>query len=141
MVIKNTSTLMAFEEDIRNRGLLDWIVAHTSFFEPLHRYKGEISLLNDTLVFKGKDKKKKQEYQLQIDKKNIIDIFLGFDNIFRRSEDRALGLSFKPLRINFVKNGSPTSIYLIIKFRRGLRTSKNKECYTELSQWLGSLKK
>lgn len=132
---------MAYEKDISNRGFMDWIIAHTSFFEPLHRYKGQLSLLNDKLVFKGKDKKKKQVYLLQIDRKNIINIFLGFDNVFRRGEDRSLGLSFKPLRIKFVKNVSPTSIYLITNFRRGLRTSKNKECYTELSQWLGYSKK
>ncbi|MFC1754149.1 hypothetical protein ACFL96_12305 [Thermoproteota archaeon] len=141
MVIKNISALMAFEEDIRNRGFMDWLIAHTSFFKPLHRYEGILLLMNDKLVFEGIDKKKKQKYQLQISKTDVISIFHGFDDIFKRGEDRALGLSFKPLRINFRQNGSCTAIYLIIEFRRALRTSKNKECYNELSQWLGSFKK
>jgi len=141
MVIKNTSTLMAFEEDIHNRGFMDWLVAHTSFFKPLHRYEGELSLLNDRIVFYGDDKKKKQKYSLQINKKDVTDIFHGFDNVFKRGEDRALGISFKPLRINFIKNDSPTAIYLIIEFRRTLRTSNNKQCFTELKQWLGKKEK
>ena len=120
MVIKETSSLLAFEEDIRNRGFIDWVVAHTGFAKPLHRYEGKLSLMNDRLVFYGNDKKKKRRYHLQINKKDVTDIFHGFDNVFKRREDRALGLSFKPLRINFVKNGSSTAIYLIIEFRRAL---------------------
>ncbi len=141
MVIKETSTLIAFEEDIRNRGFIDWLAAHTGFAKPLHRYEGELSLMNDRLVFYGNDKKKKQRYHLQIKKKDVTDIFHGFDNVFKRREDRALGLSFKPLRINFVKNGSSTAIYLIIEFRRALRTSSNGQCFFELKQWIGSKEK
>ena len=141
MVINETNTLMAFEEDIRNRGFIDWLVAHTGFAKPLHRYEGKLSLMNDRLVFYGNDKKKKQRYHLQIKKKDVTDIFHGFDNVFKRREDRNFGLSFKPLKINFMKNGSPTAIYLIIEFRRALRTSNNKQCFTELNQWICSKEK
>ena len=38
--MKWENTLMAYEEDIKNRSFWDWIKAHTSFMKPLHRYKG-----------------------------------------------------------------------------------------------------
>ncbi len=138
--MKRANTLMAFEEDIQKRGLIDWLVAHTSFAKPLHRYEGELTLWNDRIFFEGKDKKTKQRYTLEISKKQVENIFHGFDNIFRRGEDRALGISFQPLRIKFKKKDSIVALYLIIEYRRALRTSKNKEWFTELNRWLDSTK-
>jgi len=89
MVIKDTSTLMAFEEDIRNRGFIDWLVAHTGFAKPLHRYEGKLSLMNDRLVFYGNDKKKKQRYHLQIKKKMLQTYFMDL-TIFSKEEKTEL---------------------------------------------------
>jgi hypothetical protein len=136
--LKRANALMAFKEDIQKRGLIDWLVAHTSFAKPLHRYEGELTLWNDRIFFKGEDKKARQRYALEIGKNDVEDIFYGFDNIFRRGEDRALGISFQPLRIKFRKNGSIVALYFIIEYQRALRTSNNKEWFTELNRWLNS---
>ena len=51
------NSLMAYEEDIKNRSLLDWLKAHTSGFKPLHRYEGVFELCENKIVFDGKDVK------------------------------------------------------------------------------------
>lgn len=120
--------------------MIDWLIAHTSFAKPLHRYEGELTLSKDSIYFEGTDKKEKQRYNLTIRKNQVEDIFYGFDDVFRRGEDRAAGISFQPLRIRVKQNGSVNSIYFVIGFQRVLRTSDNKEWYQELNRWLTSEK-
>jgi len=38
--MKWQNTLMIYEEDIKNRSLVDWLKAHTLGFKFLHRYEG-----------------------------------------------------------------------------------------------------
>jgi hypothetical protein len=135
---KRSDALIAFEEDIKKRGLWDWIIAHTSFAKPLHRYDGELTLYIDRLYFEGVDKKKNKKYSIEIRKNQVESIFYGFDDIFKRGEDRALGLSFQPLRLKIRKKGSIIAMYLIIGYRRALRTTNNKEWFQELTEWLNS---
>lgn len=51
------NTLLAFDEDIKKRTLLDWIKAHTSGFKPLHRYREILELNDNELRFDGIDTK------------------------------------------------------------------------------------
>jgi hypothetical protein len=110
---KDDNALLSFDINIKQRGIKDWIIAHTSFFKPLHRYEGQLTLFNDRLYFKGKDKKVGEPFSLEISKKQVVEIFYGFDDVFRRGEDRALGIGFKPLRLTIELNGSKDSIYLL----------------------------
>ena len=55
MILKKENTLLSFDEDIRNRSLIDWVKAHTSGFKPLHRYEGIFELNEGKLTFNGKD--------------------------------------------------------------------------------------
>ncbi len=48
---------MAYEEDIKSRGWIDWLKAHTTGFKPLHRYEGILELKENELIFNGKGKK------------------------------------------------------------------------------------
>jgi len=136
VVIKKDKALMAYKEDIEHRGVIDWLKAHTSFVKPLHRYEGEVTLSDDKIMFHGKDTKtKNNNYTIEIDKKDVTDVYLGFDDVFKRGEDRSLGISFQPLRINFLKAKKESTLYLIIRFSQLLRTTKNKEWYEEMKKW------
>jgi hypothetical protein len=137
MEIKKGKVLMAYKEDIKHRGFLDWMKAHTSFVKPLHRYEGNIILSHEKIMFDGKDTKTKNDYAIEINKMDVTDIYLGFDDVFKRGEDRSLGISFQPLRIIFSKDEKEYILYLIIDFNRLLRASKNKEWYEELKKWRG----
>ena len=70
-MIAPAKVFWAFEEDILNRSWLEWLCAHISFSNPLHRYKGELTILNDILQLVGKDKKTKAEILLEIHKYEI----------------------------------------------------------------------
>jgi hypothetical protein len=137
MEIKKGKVLMAYKEDIEHRGFLDWMKAHTSFVKPLHRYEGNITLSDEKIVFDGKDIKTKNDCAIEINKIDVTDIYLGFDDVFKRGEDRSLGISFQPLRIVFSKDEKEYILYLIIDFNRLLRATKNKEWYEELKIWRG----
>ncbi len=137
MEIKKDKVLMAYKEDIKHRGFLDWLKAHTSFVKPLHRYEGNITLSDEKIVFDGKDIKTKNDSAIEINKIDVTDVYLGFDDVFRRREDRSLGISFQPLRIVFSKDEKEYILYLIIDFNRLLRATKNEEWYEELKKWRG----
>jgi hypothetical protein len=137
MEIKKGKVLMAYKEDIKHRGFLDWLKAHTSFVKPLHRYEGNITLSDEKIVFDGKDIKTKNDCAIEINKIDVTDIYLGFDDVFKRGEERSLGISFQPLRIVFSKDEKEYILYLIIDFNRLLRATKNKEWYEELKKWRG----
>lgn len=133
--IKKANALMAYKEDIENRNFFDWIKAHTSFVKPLHRYNGNIILSDDKIMFDGSDNKTKEDHAIEINKTEVTDIYLGFDDVFMRREDRSVGISFLPLRIKFTKEKKEYIMYLITDFKRALRTTKNKEWYEELKKW------
>ena len=140
MTLENT--LLAFEQDIRDRGFWDWIKAHTSFMKPLHRYSGMLSFESQVLVFHGQDKKGNGKLNLQIPLNSVTDIHFDFDDVFRRSEDRQLGLAgFKPLRITYQENNKKRTVYLFASFHRSMltwRLSRNPELYEHLSEAVGA---
>ena len=136
------NSLMAYEEDIKNRTLLDWLKAHTSGFKPLHGYEGVFELDEDKIVFDGKDVKEGKKFRLEIPIKSISDVYLGWDEIFTgfplsRAGDRAYPWN-KPLRIRYRLEQGEKTIYLFVNFHRkwGMRTSDNKEVYTKLNEML-----
>lgn len=128
--------LLAYKEDIKKRSLLDWLKAHTSFVKPLHRYEGNIELNDNKLIFKGHDKIDNKKFNLEIFKNEIVDLKLGFDETFTLNEDRSKGITFKPLKIVFNKDGKEYTVYLIINFKRLTRTTNNKLWYESINSWL-----
>ena len=134
-MIAQTPALWTFEEDILNRSWQDWLVAHLSFGKPLHRYEGMLTLYTNTLALIGQDEKTKEEFSLEIYKREIEQLYLGFDETFNVSETRGLGLTWLPLRLMFTKNGQTKKIYLIINYSFG--KTDNKEYFEFLKQWVG----
>ena len=61
--MKWENTLMAYEEDIKNRSFWDWIKAHTSFIKFLHKYDGVLELTEQKMKFTGRDVKEKKEFK------------------------------------------------------------------------------
>ena len=58
----------------------------------------------------------------------IIGIHLGYDHIFKRIEDRSLGiLHFVPLRINFNAEGKEEGMYVFANYSCLMRHSDNQK--------------
>ena len=126
-------SLLAFKADIEHKGLIDWLEAHTSFMRPLHRYVGVLVVDPESVSFSGEDGKTGSQFNLTIPRTDITGLHLGFDNIFKRIDDRALGLfHFVPLRIDFTQNRKEESIYIFANYSRLLRQSDNRQVYEEL---------
>lgn len=137
-VVKWENTLMAYEEDLKNRSFWDWMKAHTSGFRPLHRYEGVFELNEDRIIFDGKDIKEARDFNLEIPIKDITDVYLGWDEVFAgfpmsRAGDRAYPWN-KPLRLRYQSDQEERTIYLFVRFHRrhGIRASDNKEVYEKL---------
>ncbi|RJS83327.1 hypothetical protein CW709_01605 [Candidatus Bathyarchaeota archaeon] len=135
--MKRENTLLAFEEDVKQRSLTDWFKAHTSGFKPLHRYEGTFKLNRDRLVFEGKDVKDQGRLKLDVPLKNVTDVYYGFDNVFKGREERAWPWN-KPLRIKFRQDGKEKTVCLFVNFhhRYGIRSSDNEEIYRRLLESL-----
>ncbi|HEY2348990.1 MAG TPA: hypothetical protein VGH64_08245 [Puia sp.] len=126
-------SLLAYKTDIEHKGLIDWLEAHTSLMRPLYRYVGKLEVHTDSLSFSGEDKKNGSHFNLTIPRSDIAELYLGFDSVFKRIDDRALGIfHFVPLRIDFTQNRSEESIYVFANYSRLLRRSDNQQLYEEL---------
>jgi len=132
MGIYNDS-LLAFKDDIEHKGLIDWLEAHTSFMRPLHRYSGKIEVNAELISFSGQDEKRDEHFQLTIPRNAVRGMHLGFDDIFKRIDDRSLGIfHFVPLRIDFSAEKKDQSIYVFANYSRLFRQSDNRKLYEEL---------
>lgn len=131
------NTLLAFEEDVKNRSLTDWVKAHTSGFKPIHRYEGILEIRENKLIFNGRDVKDEEEFKLEITIQDVTDVYYGFDEVFKGREERAWPWD-KPLRIKFKMNEDEKTIYLFANFHHkyGIRTSDNEEVYKMLTYQL-----
>lgn len=145
--MKWENTLMAFEEDIKNRDFWDWMKAHTSGYKPLHRYEGTLELDEEKIVFDGKDAKEDKNFHLEISNKDIEDVYLGWDEVFTgfpvtRAGDRAYPWNM-PLRMKHKSGQLERTLYLFARFHhtRWIRASDNKEVYEEIKSILERDKK
>ncbi len=130
-MIFESPALLSFREDIENRGFLDWIMAHTSFMKPLHTYTGIIRIEGNVFMFSGFAKKTEEEFQVRFFRKEMEEIYHGYDDVFTIYETRNLGLGWKPLRITFRQNERIIQMYLIVNYSLGR---------TDNSIWLEILK-
>jgi hypothetical protein len=136
--VKWEDTLLAYEEDIKSRSVLDWLKAHTSGFKPLHRYRGTLELDGGKIVFNGKDLKEGADFHLEIAPKDITDVYLGWDSVYTgfpgsKAGDRAYPWN-KPLRIRYRSEEGEKTIYIFANFhhRHGIRASDNRQVLERL---------
>jgi len=83
------NSLLAFEEDIKERSFIDRVEAHTTGFKPLHRYEDVFEITSDSIIFDGVDKKGDKRLHLEIPFSDILDVFYGFDEVFKGREEKA----------------------------------------------------
>ncbi len=136
MTTQYPNTLAAYAEDIKNRTFMDWLRAHTSYMKPLYRYQGMLTLDEQTLIFHGFDRNDQSPYRIEIPLHQLQNVHFGFDEVFRRREDRQLGLfKFRPLRLKFTMNDEERTLYLFAHFRNSIvgRLTDNHEIYLKLT--------
>lgn len=137
MAIKTYSAIWGFKEDIlklRKNFVEHILKAHTSqpIGIPLHAYRGTITIDDSTLFLSGRHEKSGRTFQLLIQKKKILDVHLGWDDVLRRWRDTRAWI--RPLRITF-KNGDETKIlYIYAKKQDGkVYGRENENLYNNLA--------
>ena len=133
MEIKRARALMAYAHEVKKGTISERLRSRLSVFQPSDIHEGELVLLMDKLIF-NEHKRGASTKVIDIDKSEIKDVFLGYDDVFERID----GITFEPLRIRFRKEGIDTAIYLNVDFNRAKRTNKNPEWYNELQKWTGA---
>lgn len=118
-MIFESPALLSFSEDIQNRSFADWIKAHTSFMYPLHAYNGHIRIEGNIFMFSGTDRKTGDEFQLNIYRNDIEELYHGYDDVFTLFETRNLGFGWKPIRITFTQYQHISRLYLIVNYSLG----------------------
>lgn len=127
--------IWAFEEDILElrKRFKESMVAHTSqpLGKPLHRYAGQIILEQDALIMSGIDVKTETPSEILIPRGNILELFLGWDDILRRWKDTRAWI--RPLRVKYEDDGKTRSLYLYTK-KKEVRVygRENKTLYEKL---------
>jgi hypothetical protein len=134
--IKKDSALMAYREDLEDRGFLDRIKVHLTYEKPVHRYEGTIILYSNKLLYSAKDIQTEKDHFLEISREDVQEIHIGFDDIYKIGEDRLMGAGFQPVRITFLNQGLEKTAYFIMEFDRvDRRIYKNTDWYDELVKW------
>ena len=112
-------------------GIRQWFFGHTSFMKPIHRYRGEIVWVNDSLVFQGWDLKERTDYQEIVRLSDITQVSIDFDRHFRQSMDRQLGIAgFRPLSVCYRVDDGDQIAYIFARFGYlwwGARTARDNQ--------------
>ncbi|MCW4022088.1 MAG: hypothetical protein NWF02_02855 [Candidatus Bathyarchaeota archaeon] len=131
---KGIQSLWIFKEEIGHKDFTDWFAAYTSFMLPIHRYKGEMHLFDDAIVFHGKNAKTGEVNIVSIPFQNITDLCLGFDDTYKRRESRSGSVNEAPLRIDYRDGNSVQTVYSFIDFSRVSRGNKNQDWFSTLQK-------
>jgi AbrB family looped-hinge helix DNA binding protein len=114
---KIVDAIWGFQEDILElrKNLRKNIQAHASqpFGEPLHRYKGKLSITRNSLILEGEETETKQQTTFLFQLQEITDIHLGWDDTLRRWKDSRAYI--KPLRLEFKNEKETRTLYLYTK--------------------------
>ncbi|KAL2913492.1 hypothetical protein HK105_206952 [Polyrhizophydium stewartii] len=132
------TALWSLSADLEERTWIDWLEAHTSFMFPLHHFEGNVQLTDTHLVLEGRHKRdKNQSKSLRIAKDSIVSVTHGFDQRFRRGDERSLGLVFSPVIISFRnsdKSDETETVYIGFDVTC-LRTNHNEQWCSEINRW------
>ncbi|MEH6407075.1 MAG: hypothetical protein V7767_07330 [Leeuwenhoekiella sp.] len=127
------NTYLIFKDDFKHRNWVDWVISHVMLGPPPFRLKGALTFTTDGFIFKGYDMFTKENSEFEINKSDIIQLYLGYDKLFRRAQARG-DSSFEPLRIKLNMENKETDLYVVSEYN-GM-TSANTELFEEMKIWL-----
>lgn len=99
--------LWCYNQELQQANLADEFRGMLSFSVPLHYHEGEIALTSSAITIKG-------DADLQIPLDNLQQLYMGFDEEYKRTYVKNGGLFWQPLKISYVDNAQLKSVYLII---------------------------
>ena len=105
---------LIFKGEFKDQNIFNWIKNHIMGAPPPHRFKGDLQVEMDELVFSGFDLYLKKTITLNIKKYNISQIYHGFDEVFHSGQIRSFGLAYQPIRLTLEDEASGEMNFLYI---------------------------
>ena len=127
--------LLITDNDFKNSVVNENFPFRIMGFNPPHRYNGWLEIEDKQLIFEGKDILKQINTEIAIPKKDILQIYYGFDEVYNRSRGWGLGLGWKPIRLQVQNIEEEISQVYIIAGFNGF-TSQNQQLLEALKEWL-----
>jgi hypothetical protein len=122
----NGHVLWSYADEVAESGLKDEIRALFSLLKPLHHHEGEITLTNSSLIING-------DIDLNIPLGNLNQLYLGFDDVFKSTYVKNVGMLWQPLRVSYHDNGTVNTVYLIID-HSFIGTAKDQQWFDALRE-------
>lgn len=132
-------TYLIFKKDFKHRNWIDWIKSHMMLAPPPYRFKGSVLFDYKGITFQGFNTYSKESTQFTIRKKDITQLYYGYDETFSTFQARGMGLTWAPIRITFESTtffdeDDETELYMVSKFNGAF--SDNQILFEELKLWL-----
>jgi hypothetical protein len=125
-ILMNGHVLWGYADEVAESGLKDEIRALFSLVKPLHHHEGEITLTNSSLIING-------DVDLNIPLGNLNQLYLGFDDVFKSTYVKNVGMLWQPLRVSYHDNGTVNAVYLIID-HSFIGTAKDQQWFDALRE-------
>jgi len=117
--------MWSHDHEIATFGLINEAGHLFSITPPPHHYNGEIILTPQSIVIDG-------DNFLNIPLDKLEQVYLGFDEVYKRSMVRYFGLLWQPLRLRYKFRDELITVYLIIDHYFG--GAKNQLWFNTLKQ-------
>lgn len=119
--------MWSFDYEIAALTLIDEAGALFSLTPPPHHREGEIILTADSIIIDGHN-------FLNIPLKKLEQVYLGFDDVYKRSLVKNNGIFCQPLRLRYKEGDETMVVYLIVDHR--FFGTKNQFWFDTLKQLL-----
>lgn len=121
------NVLWSYDYELQQAGLTQEVAALFSFMSPVHHHAGQISLTNREILIEG-------DISKTIPLSIVDQLYLGFDEVFKRSMVKNAGMLWQPLRLCLSDRVGDETIYLIID--HGPLGAKNAAWFNILKELL-----
>ncbi|MBB5637219.1 hypothetical protein HDF26_004452 [Pedobacter cryoconitis] len=125
MVLQSGTVLWVFDYEFPEFTLLEKIGMLFSGVNPLHKHSGTVYLTQDQLRLAAQDD------ELIIPLRDITQLYMGFDEIYKVTYVKSMGTFWQPVRIVYDQGNETKTVYLVIDLNY-LSSGNN--------QWFGMLK-
>jgi len=132
MSVLRERALIIFEEDVRDVELLKTLKAKiVTQMLPPHRYDCTFTI-NKPLIFDGRELLSGNKFRLDIPLSSIVDLHLGFDDVFIGKDSKGKRYQLNPVRIKYRENDKIRTIYVFAEYKGLFRSSNSEEIYKVL---------
>lgn len=108
-LVFKTNVLWSSANELGQKNQFDQIAAQFSGTAPIHNHQGELRMTDNQIFIEG-------DTMLTINLNDIVQIYHGFDELYKPNFIKNLGLFCQPLRIQYNERYSDYTVYLIVGY-------------------------